>query len=510
MWRPHKNARDTGHVGSPSSNLSDRRDAGGDGEWLPSSLPQTSAPMGSRTLRRRRSWESSVSFASRRKFISTLIPSIMSSSRAPRRRRSAISSSAPSRYRENSRIAANRTRSDWNTVAQEIETVIYGESDEEEREYEGVSPEPRRIALINSTSSTNRRRSRNNYGMRLGRWRRKSSARSPTVNPPTVPVTHIEYNLFDDQQIARPNTTTSRRSTRASPIVIYGQKYRKSPESLFRPILIILSTTFVTLLVVRIVTNLLTSGVGMIIVIPLAGRFVHEVVTRPIRLVRVLHSSPVLFWGCFGAVFCSLRALWYHRFDHLLPLLSLLPTKSQETVSSFEWMGIVNMTSVLVESDSNSADASTYNHFVILWGLIRGVFYGVEVGSVWLAIFGDRSNPSPLTKSFLWRIWRPVRRCYQRAMVRSRNQRCLVERKDGNYRHRCAICLDCLNCLDSVKDDDHPIDQHADEAVEKPHVQCQLLPCLHRFHDDCVRHWLTIRHTCPVCRVPVQGMQSCD
>jgi hypothetical protein len=33
---------------------------------------------------------------------------------------------------------------------------------------------------------------------------------------------------------------------------------------------------------------------------------------------------------------------------------------------------------------------------------------------------------------------------------------------------------------------------------------------LHGFHETCVRHWLTIRHTCPVCRVPVLGMQPCD
>ena len=495
MWRPHKNARNTGHVRSPSSNLSDRRHDGGDGERLSSSLEQISAPMRSKTLRRRRSSIPSVSFA-------------MPSSRVPWRRRSAVSFSAPSRYRESSRIAANRTRSEWNTVADEIETVIYGESDEEERENEGASTVPRRIAFTNGTNSTDRRRS--NYGMRLRRWRRKSSSRSPTVNPSTVPVTHIEYNLFDDQQIARPNTTTStstRRSTQASPIVIYGQKYRKSSESLFRPISMTLSATFVTLLVVRIATNLLTSGVGMVIVIPLAGRFVHEVVTRPIRLVRVLHSSPVLFWGCVGAVFCSLRALWHYRFDHLLPLLSWLPTKSQERISSFEWMGIGNMTSVLLETDRNSDDESTYNDFVMLWVLIRGVFYGVEVGSVWLVIFGDRSNPSPFTKKIVWRIWRTVRRCYQRVVIRSQNQICLGEQEGRNHKHRCVICLDCL---ESVKDDNRPNYQHGDEAVEKTHIQCQLFPCLHCFHEDCVRHWLTIRHTCPVCRVPVLGMQSCD
>lgn len=514
MWRPQKKARNTRPVGSASSYLYDCLDAGdddGDGDFL------LSSPERSRSLGRRPLLKSSLRFASRRQTMSTSTSPATLSSAESRRRHSIASFFAPKRYKE-SRIPVDRTRSDWNSVAQEIETVIFGESDEEEREQEGLSRDAIRNAPTNSTSSTSGNKSKN--GVRFGRRRRKSAMLSTPLHVvPSTSMNPIAYNLFDDQEMIRPTTARSVGRTQQSPVVIYDQKYRNSPESLFSPIWTVLSATFVTLLVVRIATSLLTSGAGTLILILLAGAFVTEGVVRPIRLVRMLHSSPVLFWACFGAIFGSLHALWYQRFD---PLLSWFQTKCQETTSSFECIWIGNLTSGIVDNASSiSDDESTYNDFVMLWGLLRGVFYGVEAGSLWLITFGDRSNPSNLTKSFVWHIWRPMRRVYNRALIRRHGKRhfassfskpfltameddfILTERKDAKQHHRCAICLDCLDSRWEEDVGGDPKDRHVHESF-----QCQLLPCLHCFHEDSARHWLNIQHTCPVCRVPVLGMQS--
>lgn len=515
MWKLHKNARKKGIVGSSIANFHDGLDAG-NGEFparISASIRSTKA------LGRRGSRKPPASFALRRGTATTSSSPLNSSSGAPRRRRSAVFSSA-----------ANRTQSNWNTVAQEIETVVFGDSDEEEKEDEGPSRQARRNALTNSTTRSNR--SRSNFGMRLGRWRRKSPTISRTVSRPSIPMTHMTYNLFDDLQVVTSSTTSSfssSRSTQRSSIVIYGQKYCNSSESLFKPISIVLSATFVTLLGVRIVTNLLTSEVGMVIEMILVGRFLHEVVNRPMQLVQALHSSPVLYWACFGAVFFSLRALRHHRIHQLFPLFSWLPTTSKTITSSFEWVGIGNTITVLVENDRSSDDESTYNDLIMLWGLIHGLFCGLQVGCVWLIIFGDVSNPSRLTQSFHRRIWRPLRLYHQRTIIQIQNWRLLAtsssnpfatampdglslfEQQNGIHKHRCAICLESFVFMKEEEQvDGDPNDQHVDEAVENPRVQCQLLPCLHCFHKDCARQWLTIRHTCPICRVPVRGMQSCD
>lgn len=529
MWRTHKNVRNLGSVGSSGENLHDGLHTNDDGEWS-SSLAKGSASTTSVTLgrRRRRSSKHSSTFASRRKTAVTLASSMLSSSsRRPRTKCTSISLSASMRYRESSRIAPKRAQSDWNLVAQEIETVFFGEINEEERENEGVSREARRNALTSSTDGRNRR---GKFGIRFGKWRQKSPTTSTNVNSQTVEVNRLPYNLFDDQQITRPNTISSSRRAQPSPFVIYRQKYQKSPESLFRPISIVLFIIFVTLLAIRIATNLLMSGAGIVVVILLVGRFVREVVIKPIRLLRVLHTSPVLFWACFGAVFCSFDALWRHRSYHFLPLLSGVANASMSTLVSFELMRIRNITSVLVGNDNSDDDDSNYYDLVMLWGLLRGLFYGAEVGSLWLVIFGDSSNPSLLTQRFHRRIWGPVRRYFERAMMRSQDRRRfsllaskpfgstadsdLLVSKQENKNDALCHCAICLDCFDSVKEDEQIIgdtkDSQIEEADGKVFVQCQLLPCLHCFHRDCVHHWLTVRHTCPICRVPVHGIQSYD
>ena len=395
MWKPRKKPK--------SSNLYNGLKVGQAEDWVSSSHERI-APTPRYIARRRMSKPSNL-FSS-------------SGSEIPRRRRS--------------------TRSDWNSVAREIETVVFGESDEDDEDNmdrEGIPAARIRNSRRNSLSRSDPDRS----GMRLGRWRRKPPSQQSISNlRRTVPRTHFAYNLFDEP--ARRQTVSSSTS------VIYGQKYFK--ESLFRPISMLLSVLSVALLLVRIATNLLTSIVGTILVILLAIICWHKALTQPFLVLQLLQASPVLFWAFLGAVVCALYSLLHHRFD------------------------------------PHGEDEGTYNDFVLLWGLVRGAFYGLEVGCVWLIIFGDHLNPSRLTKSLLLCVWRPT----------SNEADGLVsfDSKDEatQKNHQCAICIDSID----------------DKAVA-----CILLPCSHSFHEECARHWLTIRRTCPVCRVQVLGTNSsCD
>lgn len=393
MWRTRKKPK--------SSNLYNGLRAGQAEDWVSSSHERVVPTP--RNIARRRLSKPSNFFAS-------------SGSEIPRRRRS--------------------TRSDWNSVAREIETVVFGESDEDHEDEDEDDMDREGIPAARRRNS----RRKNRSGVRLGRWGRKPPGQQPTSNlRRIVPRTHFAYNLFDEP---------TRRQTVVSPTsVIYGQKYLK--ESLIQPISMLLSVLSVALLLVRIATNLLTSIVGTILVILLLIICWRKALTQPLLVLQLLQASPVLFWASLGAVVCALYSLLHHRFD------------------------------------PHGEDEGTYNDFVLLWGLVRGAFYGLEVGCVWLIVFGDRLNPSRLTKSLLLCVWRPT--------SNEADDFVSFDSKDEatQKNHQCAICIDS-------------IDDKADA--------CVLLPCSHSFHEECARHWLTIRHTCPVCRVKVLGTNSlsCD
>ncbi|ORX74692.1 hypothetical protein DL89DRAFT_208613, partial [Linderina pennispora] len=46
---------------------------------------------------------------------------------------------------------------------------------------------------------------------------------------------------------------------------------------------------------------------------------------------------------------------------------------------------------------------------------------------------------------------------------------------------------DCSICQDEYK--------QGEEVVE--------LPCKHLFHDECIKHWLNVNGTCPICRAGI-------
>ena len=467
-------------------------------------------------------------------------------------RRSSLSSALllPSRVRTATTSVARWTRSDWTDAAQEIETVIFGDSDDEEENDNGgvLRKRGRRRASAHLTGLMIR--SGNNFGMRLIKRTRRSSTRSAVADPPTVPVTHIPCNLFDDQQMIRSTTATlsgtPSRNVPPSPVVIYGKKYRRSPESLFRPVSIVLASTFVASLVVRIATNLLTTGLGMVVVVFfLAVWFPGGILLlcRPVRLVRALHSSPVLFGACSGAILGALHALWHDRVDRFLLGSSPAPTTARNPtgLSSYQWLQIGDTTNALAENDGNGGgggdddydyddDESTYNDLIMLLGLFRGLFYGVQLGSVWLVVFGDGSKPSALTQTMHRRIWGPLQHYHGRLTVKFHSMRrylvpsssnslaCTIaddmippEQGNGHHRHRCTICLDVFDLVQGNRKPWRYINNgNTDTDARSSHHRCQLLPCMHCFHDDCARHWLKIRHTCPICRVPVLETQPCD
>jgi hypothetical protein len=468
-------------------------------------------------------------------------------------------------------------KSDWNLVAQEIETVIYGgnssdgdddNDDDDDDDDDGYQRRRRRRRRRRTKSEKNIRIGRGEGGRKI--QRRQLYNTSNSIN---------SYNLFDDHHHHQGsfirNTTTmnqhqhqhqhQRQSSSSSSIIIYAQKYFYSPGSLFLSISIFLSVTSILLLIIRVVISLLTATVGIIIAILLIARILYEFISRPIRLIRTVHTSPIFWLAFIGAVFGTLHALWnqqQHQQQQLLPLLSSFITKStittmdhssqQQQFYSTWWFKFIigssdsnesggtattaTDTSRSSSSDSDNSVDSSYIDLVMLWGLIRGFVFGIEVGSLWLIVLGDNSNPTNLTKSFYRRVWIPLRRYHRNAIIIQRQtlshflapssivvapaatatastmamleeESLLSESERNNDRQQCAICLEDFSSIDEQQQDCY-ISTHYSAAAD--HSRYQLLPCLHCFHRECAMHWLTIQNKCPICRVPVQELHCYD
>ena len=130
-------------------------------------------------------------------------------------------------------------------------------------------------------------------------------------------------------------------------------------------IAIFISVAFVLLLAIRVVTHL-----GAIIVAIFAYRAMNEFIMRPIRLIRKIHSSPLLFFACFGAIFGGLQVLLNHQREGLVTLLfsrtlrntstgppvddSMDDSSRQLLCRWTEWMHISN--SCDIQSDSFGSD----------------------------------------------------------------------------------------------------------------------------------------------------------
>jgi hypothetical protein len=221
-------------------------------------------------------------------------------------------------YHSNKRSVINK--SDWNLVTQEIETVIYGADSSSDDDDDNGYQRRKRRGRANEKNDSRRRE-----GGRKIRRRQiyNSNDTDNNIN---------SYNLFDNdhrhhQGSFMRNTTMNQQ--RPSSIIIYAQKYFYSPGSLFLSISIFLSVTSILLLIIRVDIILLTATVGTIIAILLVARILYEFISRPIRLIRTVHSSPIFWLAFIGAVFGTLHALWNQQQQQhqLLPLLSSFITK---------------------------------------------------------------------------------------------------------------------------------------------------------------------------------------
>ncbi len=345
-------------------------------------------------------------------------------SRSSRRERSSNSFASGDTRRGQRRCSS---RSNWNSVAREIEHVVFGESDEEEDD----------TIMDSEFLHGRRRRSRS-------RRRRRNSTRQPTPTATNSrrsrPRTHFAYDLFDNQQTRRRQTVPSSSS------IIYSHKYQC--ESLFRPILILLSILSVTLLLVRIATNLLASGVGTAVFIPSVLIGCYKAAIQPFGLLHLLQCYPILFWMSLGASSFAMHSVMYRQIQS-------------------SYLSCTGKSSTACEE----VDNGTYNDLVLLWGLFRGALSGLGIGSIWLIFLGNRS-----TKGLL-------RKALEKFCAESLEPR---KKSNENLQHQCVICLD---------------------SIQANHVACILHPCSHCFHDECARSWFERKQTCPMCRVPVEGQE---
>jgi hypothetical protein len=314
------------------------------------------------------------------------------------------------------------------------------------------------------------------------------------------------YGLFDDTHRRKQNRYKSMLSSSSSSVssIIYAKKYQ-SPGTLFESILVFLSAMFAILLVIRVIMSLLTAVVGMVILVLFTGMVVNEFLTRPVRLIRHLHTSPVLSFTSLGAILGTIHA---YCMGHMSAL-------SFTMNSSTCWIP-PDFGNCLKDWFQVGAAATSYTckaikiDLVMLGGLIRGLAYGLQIGYLWLIIFGKSSKSTALSRYIHRRIWRPLKRQYRRSVVLIGQTKYPMVPSDRRTRNADANGDDCHHCSICLENFDNVVNSETNRERDFPLPdRYQMLPCHHCFHRDCARHWLTIQQTCPVCRVQVKGMRGC-
>ena len=424
-------------------------------------------------------------------------------------------------------------------VADEIETVIYGESDSEEedddwveeeqgidddlreREDEGEDSVERigetvRFEDVGISSFSTAGAHRRKPPPSRTRRRDRSSSRTAIGTD----FSNINsYSLFDMPGAER----GKRSSTPSSSTIIYEQKYQ-APGDMLIPILMLLGGIMVFVLVIQMLMSLFNVAVGFGFMILLVVKVLQEFVSRPIRLIGTVHSSPVLYLTIAGATLGSLHSLLQH---YLLPVVS-----SSMNLRSF--LDSKDVKATLIHAVDALSTSASVNHGsvrmdrIMMWGLIKGAVAGIEVGCLWLIVFGDESHSTAVSKYVYRRVWKQLKRQYgQSAALRQCQRssydelRCSHQSNEhrasgngdtagGDYRNQCAICFEAFQD-DAVATD---IKASLDDMDDSKSInrlfpdRYQLLPCAHCFHRECARHWLSIQRSCPVCRERVEAMRG--
>ena len=368
------------------------------------------------------------------------------------------------------------------------------------------------------------------------RHRRPSSIAEQAIN---------SYNLFETPE---QNTKKSKRksssstTTTSSSAVIYNKVYH--PQSFFTPILLFLSVTFCFLLILRILVAMLTMAVGMILLVLLLLRILQEFIFRPWNVLWRIHHRPLTTCCALGAIYgllkCSVSSMdqshriWAMFIKDIFPAPSsvsssgtgsgLLPGEDRTIPLFALWRWQSNVQ----ETTNAEAQNETVELLSVAWSIGEGILYGLEIGALWSILFGDASDPTPVT-GFVLRQFRRTLVNYHVDGLRFQSRRSSKRRK-SKLRHYGGIAMtsssigdtQCMICLEDFDDEDmnntsksskhfitsssslssYSNNNNSNTITQKK----EYVPlCLHGFHKQCLENWILIggKSTCPICRVSI-------
>jgi hypothetical protein len=443
------------------------------------------------------------------------------------------------------------------------------------------------------------------------RNRRRQQERTESSSNNSTTTNRFASHLFPlDHHHQGGSTTSSRNNTDG---VIYDLKKYGACIPFFTPILVLLTTIFCVLVVLRLLVSLLTVAVGWLVVIVLTGRLLHQLRHRPLHLGRLVHARPLLAWAFLGGLLgmasvCGSRVIslmgslvltltrtysyyYYHAVTTMARRRTSGAEKAEEDYNHHEPNGYCydyehngndpnHFLSTLIRQDEWSSDESSslqapYSQqieqsmlgsflslflvlpssfscvfsmrqdLVLIWGLLEGIFYGVQVGLLWLCLLGHAAKPSPLSQWMYHHLWRFAQRQYRTMRQRQRQRRqhnlrlqqrqqlVLRWRSEGihnnnttttttttstvsstptdDHRKQCMICLEDI--LEEQYDDGengHDDDDDTARPAVSSLYQRHYLLCRHSFHSCCIQEWLEIKASCPICRIPLNDNDNED